>query len=96
MFTKISPQHAADEVKGVSLIATSPYSFLYTDNEYTAIISSEPLKYNNREYAVCLYLSDLTEWDTPSKRPINDNDLEMIAKNIEAALHVLGMEVEIE
>lgn len=96
MFTKISPQYATDEEMGVSVVATSPYGFLYTDNKQTITISSEPLKHNNGEYAVCLYISELVEWDTPSQKKISDSERRIIAENTVAALHVLGMEVEIE
>ena len=45
---------------------------------------------------VCLYLSDLDEWDKPENRPINDDERDAIHGHATQALQLLGMKVEIE
>ena len=96
MFAKAGPQYAVDKENGISLEATSPYSFVYKDQSFKATLSSEPLQNDNGDYSVCLYLSDLEEWDLPCGQAVNDDDKKKIKKNTIEALGTLGMVVEVE
>lgn len=96
MLKKVGSQYVVDEENEISFEATGPYSFLYKNKNLEATISSEPLKDDKGNYSVCLYLSDLDEWDKPENRPINDDERDAIHGHATQALQLLGMKVEIE
>ena len=96
MFEKAGPQYVVDKKNGLSLEATGPYSFLYRDNQRSATLSSEPLLDEKGIYCVCLYLSDLEQWDEPEGAPVNEAARKKIEEDVVSALALLDIEVEVE
>lgn len=96
MLKKAGPQYIVDEGRGVSLEATGPYSFLYTNNQNSVEISSEPLKSEDEEYSVCVYISSLETWDKPEQRAITPEEIATIKEDVQDALRILELNVEFE
>ena len=97
MLKKAGHQYVVDEVRGISLEATGPYDFKYQQKDHSVTISSEPLKSEDDDtYSVCLYITDLEEWDEPESVPITEKDKDKIADFAKEAIELLGFEVEVE
>ena len=97
MLRKAGHQYVIDEQNDISLEATGPYSFVYKNNDHSATLSSEPLLENDEDtYTVCVYLSDLDEWDEPKEKTVTTEEKETIADFVAEAISLLGLKVEIE